>query len=486
MAAGTHSDSRGRLLRRTVGTAVAVGALLAVAPTAMGADDDGVADAAGADSVPDGERWLLEVRGWSPVYREPVARGPYRGMLLSGETVAIVERLPPDRSCTHEGWGRLEDGGWTCLSRMRPSKEQPQDQPVLVAFDHPEPSEYLGYRENGSYPREPGDQVELLLPFVYGKKWRRWRAPAWTSLDAWNRGHGPDGNLEGVTKYHFVKVHETPRGTVLQTGDGQYVPADQVYIYPVDRFSGRDLEQAPVPPGHRPAWVVAYEGVPIRSDPRADAPTMLRMPYHASLDVDATPVDLGRSGQWWRIPDALGPDIDGWVVAGSLGVRVWHPVSRPPEVGSTELWIDVDRGEQILAVQRGDRPIYMTLVSTGEGARWATPRGLYRIYDKSVYGDMRSRDDADEPYAVEAVPWVMHFKTRYALHGVFWHWGFGHPASHGCVNLAPADARWIFNHITPTLGKGWHTVYETPSDPGTLIRVRRDSADVPDQRIELQ
>jgi hypothetical protein len=462
----------------------ATAALLLVSLRAT-AQEDGVADAAGVPSAPVDARPYREVTGWSPVYRQPRAVGPHRGILAHGASVSVVERGGTRRDCPREGWGRLEDGGWICLDRTRPTAEAPVALPELVAFDHPEPDEYFAYRETGSYPREPGETVEPIVPFVYGKRWRQWRAPAWSSIAAYTKGRAPDGNLEGVTKYHFVDVHETPRGTLLETADGQVVPADQVYIYPVDRFQGRDLLADPVDAGQLPAWVVAYDGAAVRSDPRDSAPVMLTLPYHHSLEVDATPVQVGRQS-WWRLPDALGPDLDGWIVAGGHGLRVWKGLPRPREVVGEELWIDVDRERQLLGVFLGDTPIYMTLVSTGEGARWVTPRGVYRVYDKSIYGDMRSRDDADEPYAVEAVPWVMHFKTRYALHGVFWHWGFGHAASHGCVNLAPRDAKWIFDHITPSLGKGWHTVYETPEDPGPILRVRADSVDVPDKRIVLQ
>ncbi len=453
--------------------------------TAQPPADDSVADAIPpqlpeAPALPPGVLEYRKAGGWQPIYRAPDGRRPLRGRLASGESFAIVARVP-GRNCKGGLWGELEAGGYTCLGTTSETHDAPVFQPRLAAFDQPRPEEYFSYLETGTYERDAVADAELLVPFIYGKKWRKWRAPAWDSLRDWNRGLAPTHNLEGVPKYAFVEAIDTPRGQVLRRRDGVVVPADQVFIYPVDRFHGRDLEARPVASGRAAAWVVSYEGVKVRADPHADAPVMASLEYHQELTVDAVPVEA--QGRWWRIPDAIVPGVDGWVPAGTEGIRVLQPLARPSEVGPDELWVDVDRNEQTLALRRGDRVLFATLVSTGEGARWATPEGLYRVYDKAVYGDMKSREDAAEPYNVEKVPWVMHFQHRYALHGVFWHWGFGHPASHGCVNLAPRDARYLFARIGPSMGKGWHTAYATPEDPGTHMRVHSGSVEVPDKRV---
>ncbi|MBL8617228.1 MAG: L,D-transpeptidase [Deltaproteobacteria bacterium] len=425
-------------------------------------------------------------RRYQPIYRGPAAKGPMRGLMTTGETFLVVERVKGSGGGCKGEWGRLAEGGYTCLDTAPVSDVEPVMQPRLVSFDHPTPDEYREYVKTGTYERSPIADSEALVPFVYGKRWRRWNAPAWSSLAAYEKGGPPTGELEAVTKFHFVEAIDTQRGTVLRRADGTVSPADKVYIYPIDRFKGRDFEVEPIAEGLRPAWVVNYDGAGLRETPDAAAPVVTPlMPFHTALSVAEEPATP--DGKWWRVPDGIGPGQDGYVIANTKGVRVWKPLRRPTVVGDDDLWVDVDTSQQMLGLMRGDRLVFATLVSTGEGVEWATPHGVYRVYDKSIHGDMKSRDDAEEAemYNVERVPWVMHFRSRYALHGVFWHWGFGLEASHGCINLSVQDARYLFDRIGPTMGPGWHTTYATPSDPGTILRVRADNPKVPDLRAKL-
>jgi lipoprotein-anchoring transpeptidase ErfK/SrfK len=349
-----------------------------------------------------------------------------------------------------------------------------------VTFDHPEPEEYLDYVETGDYPRESLAEADALVPFVYAKRWRGWTGSTWPSLSAWNSGDRFSNELSAERKYHFVSAIETTRGTVLERSNGEVVPADKIFIYPVSRFHGRDLEEDPLEEGLLSAWVFGYEGGPVYASPEEAEEPVLILDYHRPLAVKAEAADA--TGHWWEIPDALGEGVPGFA-HDEVAIRHWVPRPAPEQVEEGELWIDVDRGQQVLALRRGEDLVFVTMVSTGEGKYWRTRSGLYRAKDKSIYGDMVSRPDAKEPYHVEKVPWVMHFYPRYAIHGVFWHWGFGHAASHGCINMSPLDARYIFDRLHPYLPNGWHTVYETPNDPGMLIRVRLGPDEViPDKR----
>jgi lipoprotein-anchoring transpeptidase ErfK/SrfK len=76
-------------------------------------------------------------------------------------------------------------------------------------------------------------------------------------------------------------------------------------------------------------------------------------------------------------------------------------------------------------------------------------------------------------FELRDVPWIQYFASGYALHGAYWHDVFGIPRSHGCINLAPIDARVVFNWTDPPVPEGWHGI-NVGSDmgEGTSVIVR--------------
>jgi lipoprotein-anchoring transpeptidase ErfK/SrfK len=171
-------------------------------------------------------------------------------------------------------------------------------------------------------------------------------------------------------------------------------------------------------------------------------------------------------------------DADGTYYEAEDSVVI-RPRARPDGVGETEKWIDVDLALQTLVAYVGDTPVYATLISSGrvkdeavEELNHETPSGEFRVTSKHITHTMDGDHAVDGPYSIEDVPYVMYFQLSYALHSAFWHDRFGRPKSHGCVNLAPDDARWIFEWTDPPLPPGWHGVYPDAEHPGTRIYIR--------------
>ncbi len=228
------------------------------------------------------------------------------------------------------------------------------------------------------------------------------------------------------------------------------------------------------------AWVIA-DRASVWSEPDAK-----KKPIRTLSHFDrVTPRDAASPGDGARAatPDARAPkdgglvpiDGDGWVQARDI---VRPAISSPPsEVGPDERWIDVDTATQTLVAYTGNHPYYATLVSTGRGGAGsptATPLGIHRIWVKLLATDMDNveREDVDQHYSMQDVPYVQFFEGAVGLHGTYWHHDFGHEHSHGCVNLSPADAAVLFAFTSPAVPTGWAAVYPTALAAGTLVRVR--------------
>ena len=125
-------------------------------------------------------------------------------------------------------------------------------------------------------------------------------------------------------------------------------------------------------------------------------------------------------------------------------------------------WIDVSLSQQHLVAYHGDTPVKATLVST---ARTATTPGDYRIKKKRAFGRLRAKTEFNTQWDVR-VPRVMTLDGRLAMHTVYWHEEFGQPYSQGCVNLAPIDARWLWDWTEPALPTGWLNVTSDDDTPG--------------------
>lgn len=81
-------------------------------------------------------------------------------------------------------------------------------------------------------------------------------------------------------------------------------------------------------------------------------------------------------------------------------------------------------------------------VSTGI-ARTPTPLGTYEVMRKLPVVRY-----AGEGYDYPNTKWNLEFKKRYYLHGAYWHNQFGiRPMSHGCVNIAYANAEVIYKFL---------------------------------------
>jgi hypothetical protein len=141
-------------------------------------------------------------------------------------------------------------------------------------------------------------------------------------------------------------------------------------------------------------------------------------------------------------------------------VAVAEQIERPKEIKPNEPWVHVNLAQQTLVVYHGDTPVYATLVSTGI-ADHETKAGLFEVRSKHVstsMSDIGPDVSEDQRYSIDDVPWTQYFSGSLALHAAFWHGSFGIQHSHGCVNLSPIDAHWLFDQTWPQLPASWHAI----------------------------
>ena len=230
--------------------------------------------------------------------------------------------------------------------------------------------------------------------------------------------------------YTFVTVHET-RGAWTRIGDDQWVRSDILSesVAP-SRFAGAILPAAGELP-YTVAWTLWHlRGSKTPGGPEAaDNPFLYR---YTRVYIFAA-VRVG-GYNWYQI----GPDQ--WVH--QFKVARILPIEKPAAV-DTHKWVSVDLYEQVAVAYEGGRPVFATLVSSGL-EEWPTNHGLFHVYVRFSRALMSGAYAQPDFYYLQEVPWTMYFDDQIALHGAYWHDGFGFRRSHGCVNLTITDAHWLF------------------------------------------
>jgi hypothetical protein len=406
--------------------------------------------------------WRLAVKDLT-VRRSPSDDADRVGIILAGASFAVRDGAAVAGPGCEGGWEAARGAGWVCGDEVVPTDKAP-GWPAAT----PAPAGATWRGSPDAVNAEP-----TAMPLLYGRPRSGAVRHDYASAEAMVDGE-PADELEPGDALRFHGAQATAQGMALVRRDGDVVALADVSLYRGSPFAGLKLEGLPAD-GSVPGWATTRDGLAVRSGPAADAPVVWTAPWHAPLRVyEASPGD----DRWWRVQAEDG--AQGWAPEGP-GLRRWIDAPPPSDVGEG-VWIDVVLSEQTLALRRGALVLGVTLMSSGTSGN-DTPLGVYRLTDKARWWDMRSAPTSEARWDVEGVPWTMHYRPMYAVHGAFWHDDLGRVRSHGCVNLSPADAKLVFDTVGPALPVGWHQVWPTEADPGAVLRVREGNAwEVPDLR----
>jgi hypothetical protein len=136
--------------------------------------------------------------------------------------------------------------------------------------------------------------------------------------------------------------------------------------------------------------------------------------------------------------------------------------------------IEVDLTNQRLYAFENDQKIFNFLISSGKWGR--TPTGTFTIWGKFRYTKMEGgKKEINTYYYLPNVPYVMYFSNDeipayrgFGIHGTYWHSNFGHPMSHGCINMKTEEAGLLYNWAMPNLGEN-KSGKATVENPGTEV-----------------
>lgn len=129
-----------------------------------------------------------------------------------------------------------------------------------------------------------------------------------------------------------------------------------------------------------------------------------------------------------------------------------------PEIPAERKRIEIDLAQQTFQCFENDAKVLDVLCATGPYLRtengkriYSTPAGKWVINRKRPTRHMAGDDLASADFFdLPGVPWVSYFHWwGVSIHGTYWHNDYGRPRSHGCVNLPPETARWVFRWSMP-------------------------------------
>jgi lipoprotein-anchoring transpeptidase ErfK/SrfK len=187
---------------------------------------------------------------------------------------------------------------------------------------------------------------------------------------------------------------------------------------------------------------------------------------------------LYRAGELVRINDKLENYGDTYWAAAEAFRPLTEEELAPIHPGVADKRIIVSLTHQVLSAFEGQQEVYFCRVSTGAKfnaageavEKWSTPVGPHPIWRKSISFHMQG-GSVESGWDTPGVPWTMLFIGEgIAVHSTFWHNDFGTARSHGCVNVAPDDSKWLFRWAEPYISvqEADQTI---PMPGGTIVEV---------------
>lgn len=423
------------------------------------------------------------------VFAEPRWSSRRIGYLRAGAVVQRRSKPAGWASCA-DGWYRIEPKGYVCAgqtatldwnhpvvnaSSKRPGKE---GLPYLYAMGRfPPPPLYTRLPTRAQQQKAEPDLANVLrkgaafardasfvappepdpIPaFLEGNKMLPGLTNVFRSADSVTAGRA-----RVRSGFALLGTYEHEGRRFGMTTDLTLIPLDRVRIVKPSAFHGVHLDDATTLPvafvrsKHAFRFTISETGSLKRGE---------RIPHREAVPLTDT---------YKKVNGALYVQAkDGSYLHADQIVKIDRFKKAPAWSSGGRKWVDVSILRQALVAYEGEKPVYATLVSTGADGlgdpkkTHSTIQGAFLIHTKHTTVTMDGDQVGDE-FDFRDVPFVQYFTEGYALHAAYWHDEFGTPRSHGCVNLAPIDAAWLFGWTDPPVPDGWHAALSLKR--GTLV-----------------
>jgi hypothetical protein len=250
-------------------------------------------------------------------------------------------------------------------------------------------------------------------------------------------------DTEGIWD-HNPRWYQTPEGYVYSS-----------FVQPVE-----DAPQAA--DWNLPAtgfWAeVSRPHVDARTRPDPGAPRRYRL-YYSSVYRVVTVAAAADGSSWYGLAEWELTRPSFYAPAESLR-RLGEADLAPISPGADKA-IKIFIGDQRLEAYEGGQQVFTGRIASGASffvvggvlQHFHTPLGQFRVLRKAFASHMTggTRGQGDY-YDLPGVPFCTYFtRSRVAIHGAYWHNDYGRPRSHGCVNMLPGDARWIYRWAEPAV-----------------------------------
>jgi lipoprotein-anchoring transpeptidase ErfK/SrfK len=200
-----------------------------------------------------------------------------------------------------------------------------------------------------------------------------------------------------------------------------------------------------------------------RETPEPKGNVIYRLYYETVHWVQATYIDTGDGSVWYFLLD---DKFDQFYYVPAEHIRLLPDEELAPlsqHVPDKEKRVEVRLNDQLVLAYETGRLIFATRTATGGRLRsgtYTTPTGDFITYHKRPTRHMAAGDLASSGFDLPGVPWVIYIKDNgISFHGTYWHNDYGRPRSHGCINLTPQAAKWLYRWTIPTVPPDKQLVY---------------------------